>query len=644
VQELERPYSELSEDEKSRLAHNRTMVEAVKEAAGRRRAFVRTNWDQLAPFTDAHVPPPDPTMVQQQQQQDAMEYRISTLQPPAEIKATLRSYQLDGLRWLVNTSYNGTGAILADEMGLGKTLQTIALFATLKYSFGVSGPHLVVVPLSVMSSWMTEFRKWCPSMRVIRLHSADITERERLKAEVLNNVHEVDVVVTTYEMVKSPNMMHTLTSRIHWRYLVLDEGHMIKNEGAQISQVVRKVRCVSALLLTGTPLQNNLHELWAILNFLFAEVFPNSDKFDACFNLSKTSHSVDVQMLSKAHFLLRPFMLRRVKSEVEHSLLDKTEIKIHCPLSKMQLFWYQRLLLKDCNLLESTVNQEKEDPGGKKAARAAAEAARNAQLAGAGELAEKTGPANDWQRLNSLLMQLRKACNHPYLFNDAENVASSDGSASEDIIAVSGKMEVLDRLLQKLKAGGHRVVLFSQFTRMLDIIDDYCVLRGYDYCRLDGGTNRVQRMVDIDRFNQEGSKIFLYLVSTRAGGLGVNLQTADTCILYDSDWNPQVDLQAMARVHRIGQKKKVHVYRLVAKDTVEERVLMRSEKKLFLDQMVNRGSTAQGEELEKLTTQVRDCVPLVHTCSHLGGERLGVACGVVGRVWPVGRGWGGRGG
>ena len=197
------------------------------------------------------------------------------------------------------------------------------------------------------------------------------------------------------------------------------------------------------------------------------------------------------------------------------------------------------------------------------------------KLAGvAGEDAKEKSSSGggDWRKLNSLLMQLRKCCNHPYLFSPG---IQDEGVTLEDIIEASGKLSVLDRILIKLKENGHRVVIFSQFTSMLDILANFLHLRGYQYARLDGSTNRVQRSIDIAAFNRPNSPVFAFLLSTRAGGLGVNLQTADTCVMFDSDWNPQVDMQAMARVHRIGQKKTVHIYRLVTAGTVEERMTQR---------------------------------------------------------------------
>ena len=480
----------------------------------------------------------------------------------------MRDYQLESLRWITRMYDNGVSCILGDEMGLGKTLQTIAFLANLKLERHTEGPALVVVPLSVVSSWMSELAKWCPELRVVRLHSCHAGEVQRLKREVFTDPSSFDVAVTTYEMVLAKEMS-SLIRALDWRTLVLDEGHRIKNENTLLAAGLRGVRHQFCLLLTGTPLQNNLHEFYALLSFLMPEVFDDSTPFDTAFDL--THNHCDNMQLDRAHHLSRLLVLRRTKACVNLYLPPKLETRISCPLSEMQLFWYQRLLMKNSDAMlrmlgESTTVQYDEEN-------------------------------TDWKKLQALLMQLRKCVNHPYAFPGAE--PDFDGSSTgEDIVTASGKMAVLDKLLSKLKPKGHRVVLFSQFNMILDIIEDYVRMRGYQYRRLDGSTNRVKRKIDISMFNREGSQIFIYLINTRAGGLGINLQTADTAILYDSDWNPQVDVQAMARVHRIGQTKPVHIYRLFSRDTVEERVLMRADKKLFLDKMVNRdgGSSGLGEE------------------------------------------------
>lgn len=228
-------------------------------------------------------------------------------------------------------------------------------------------------------------------------------------------------------------------------------------------------------------------------------MFEDSEVFDQCFDL--THHKVDPAMLEKAHHLLKPFMLRRLKADVEKGLPPRIETRIYCPLSDMQSFWYKRLLLKE----EEAVNRlEKNDKN----------------------------TASDWRKLQMLLMQLRKCANHPFLFPGAE--ADPLNTTTDDLVEASGKLQTLDRLLVKLHAKGHRVVIFSQWTHTLDIIHDFLEGRGYRFCRLDGGTNRIRRIINIDAFNAPDSPLFAFLMTTRAGGLGVNLQTADTVILFDS--------------------------------------------------------------------------------------------------------------
>jgi len=293
--------------------------------------------------------------------------------------------------------------------------------------------------------------------------------------------------------------------------------------------------------LTGTPLQNNLHELWAMLNFLDPVVFDSSVKFDSGFDLARDI--VDRDLLSKAHYLLRPFCLRRTKGEVESRLPPKEEIVVNVPLSEMQTFWYKRLILADAELLERVEDQLNNNGG------ANPTPGPNGEEAG-----DDTNPSsvNDWKRLQSLMMQLRKCCNHPYLFQGAE--PDFDGTTSEDLVEASGKLQILDRLLKILQEKGHRVVIFSQFTSMLDILSDFLKLRNWKHARLDGSTNRVQRAVDVLQYNQADSTHFAYLMSTRAGGLGINLATADTVILYDSDWNPQGELCQTYVLKRGGKK------------------------------------------------------------------------------------------
>ena len=574
--------------EKRRLQMNEALRRDQAEMVQRRARFFHENRARIEPFCEPKVlaslakaaaaAPPMPPK------------RPLDEQPDSVVGGEMRDYQLVGLDWMADScERHGLSPILGDEMGLGKTLQTISVIAHMARARKLPGAALVVCPLSVLSTWCAELKRWAPSLRAIKLHSSDTTERERLRSRLIEEVGEYDVVVTTYEMVKSPALQGVLVQKVHWRLVVLDEGHVLKNSETEISKTVRKMHFVHALLLTGTPLQNNLTELWALLNLLYPEVFTTTDVFDEAFNIGQGKLEGDT--LRHAHQLLQLLMLRRLKENVAKALPPKLETLVSCPLDDAQLFWYRRLLLKDSSVL-SSVEGDASAAGGTK-----------------------------YKSLMNLLMQLRKCCDHPFLFAGAED--DPDETSLEELVGASGKLRVLDRLLLKLHKGGHRVVLFSQFAKMVDLLDDYCTMRGFNFVRLTGSTNRVQRMVNLQAFNAPSSKVFLFLMTTRAGGLGINLQTADTCILFDSDWNPQCDLQAMARVHRVGQTKPVHVYRLVSGGTAEERVVQRAQKKLYLSETVNRGGGGDDDdELEKLSgAEVMSMIKFGAAAVFAGGNR-----------------------
>mmetsp|Transcript_11483 Transcript_11483/g.18741 ORF Transcript_11483/g.18741 Transcript_11483/m.18741 type:complete len:1481 (+) Transcript_11483:112-4554(+) len=489
-------------------------------------------------------------------------------QPAIITGGELRNYQLEGLNWMIRLIENGINGILADEMGLGKTLQSISILAYCHEYLNITGPHLIVVPKSTLSNWMNELKRWCPTLRGVRFHG-DKAEREELKATVLNpsmrtEDREWDVCVTTYEIF---NLEVTAFRRMAWRYLIIDEAHRLKNEASQFSTNIRVLNTEHRLLLTGTPLQNNLHELWALLNFLLPDVFSSSEEFDEWFNLDVDDTEAKQRMISQLHKILRPFMLRRLKADVEKSLLPKTETILFTGLSVMQKNLYRQILLRDIDQI-------------------------NGSMAAAGSGSNSQGGRT---AILNIVMQLRKCCNHPYLFPGIEDRTLNP--YGDHLFYNCGKMSLLDKLLKKLKERGNRVLIFSQMTRMLDILEDYFALREYSYCRIDGNTTYDDREDRIAAYNAPGSEIFIFLLSTRAGGLGINLQTADTVIIYDSDWNPQADLQAQDRCHRIGQKKQVHVYRLVTDDTVEVKVVERAQQKLKLDAMVvQQGRLAEKEK------------------------------------------------
>ncbi len=498
---------------------------------------------------------------------------VEILSTPSSIKATLYEHQVQGLSWLMYMYENGMPAILGDQMGLGKTLQSIALMAALKEN-DIQGPHLVVAPLSVLSNWITELNRFCPSLRLVRFHGPK-DERNRIKEEELHDLQEFDVVVTTYEMFAAETTL--FQRRFIWRLLVVDEGHRLKNEKSQLSMKLNMVHAYCRILLTGTPIQNNLRELWALLHFMLPDVFPagSTIKFEEGFDLTKGF--CDTNRMEEARGLLSKLMLRRVKDQISIALPPRTEIQILVKLTHVQHTVYKHLLVsQDRSILQAILEA---DEGGRRG-----EDNNNNDYCGGQQKGLSTGSNDlDYRRIMNLLMQLRKVCNHPYLLSGEDGYDPSDVDA---MVSMSGKLVALDRILPKLKADGHRVLIFTQFTSMLDILAEFLVARGHDYCRLDGSTNRVQRHLDIRRFNAPASPIFAFLISTRAGGLGINLASADTVILYDSDWNPQSDLQAMERAHRIGQTRPVRVYRLLCRGSIEQRIVSRASKKLFLNALV----------------------------------------------------------
>ncbi|CEH18287.1 chromatin remodelling complex atpase chain isw1 [Ceraceosorus bombacis] len=469
---------------------------------------------------------------------------------PTYVKGgTMRDYQVQGLNWMISLYQNGINGILADEMGLGKTLQTISFLGFLKHHRDTPGFHLVVVPKSTLDNWRREFEKWVPGFRVVVLQGPQEERNAMIQQYLLPQ--EFDILLTTYEMCLREK---SALKKLSWEYIIIDEAHRIKNADSLLSQIVRAFNSRSRLLITGTPLQNNLMELWSLLNFLLPDVFSNSEDFESWFK-DKGDEAQD-QVVQQLHKVLRPFLLRRVKADVEKSLLPKKEINIFVGLTDMQRKWYKSILEKDIDAVNGA--------GGKKEGKT---------------------------RLLNIVMQLRKCCNHPYLFDGAE--PGPPFTTDEHLVFNSGKMVILDKLLKSMKEKGSRVLIFSQMSRVLDILEDYCLFREYKYCRIDGQSAHEDRISAIDEYNKEGSEKFVFLLTTRAGGLGINLTTADIVVLFDSDWNPQADLQAMDRAHRIGQTKQVYVFRFVTDQSVEERILDRAAQKLRLDQLVIQQGRSQ---------------------------------------------------
>lgn len=484
-------------------------------------------------------------------------------------KGTMRSYQMAGLQWMISLYNNNLNGILADEMGLGKTIQCISLFAYLAEVKDNHGPHLVLAPKAVLPNWAREFKIWYPDCGVVFYDGTKDT-RKALREEHMKG-SRFNVLLTHYDLAMYDKRW---LSDVAWDYIVVDEGHRLKNHQSKLSTVLQAAYTTKhRLLLTGTPIQNNLTELWSLLNFLLPTVFNSSDGFETWFNAPFSTNKDDTRLkeeeelliIQRLHQVIRPFLLRRKKKEVEKELPDKEEVTIKCDMSAWQRAYYRQVI-------------------------------RN------GAVSTTEGKT---RQLQNTAMQLRKVCNHPYLFlQDDFYIPTSQ----DEIIRAAGKFEMLDRILPKLQKSGHRVLLFSQMVKCMDIISDYLKWRGYDFLRLDGATETQARGELLEKFNAPDSPYFLFMLSTRAGSMGLNLQTADTVIIFDSDWNPQMDAQAEDRAHRIGQKRRVKVLVFVSDGTIEEDILKRAADKKAIDHkaiqagMFNQRSTA--EERNKLLKDI----------------------------------------
>ncbi|KAJ1441487.1 SNF2 family N-terminal domain-containing protein [Ochromonadaceae sp. CCMP2298] len=516
--------------------------------------------------------------------------KVETVVQPTMMRGgDLKEYQLAGLQWLISLYNNNLNGILADEMGLGKTIQTISMVCYLMEYKNNMGPFLIVVPLSTLSNWVNEFNKWAPDcIKVVYKGTPD--ERKRLFKEEVE-AGQLNVLLTTYEYIMKDK---SYLRKLVWQYIIVDEGHRMKNAQSKFAQILGTVyQSKHRILLTGTPLQNDLPELWALLNFLLPTIFSSVDTFDQWFNKpfaafrnqakvegavaaaggdeeaaeAALSQEERLLIVHRLHEVLRPFVLRRVKSQVLGQLPEKVEKVLRCNLSGWQRKMYQSIVHKG-------LNKAKDGPSG---------------------------------GLSNTIMQLRKVCNHPYLFMRDYNV-------DEDLIRASGKFALLDRMLPKLKAGGHRVLMFSQMVESMNFIEQFFLHRGYPFCRLDGNTTAEERELRVANFNKEDSPYFIFLLSTRAGGVGINLATADTVIIFDSDWNPMMDAQAQDRAHRIGQKKEVRVFRLLTNSPVEERILARATDKRNLNGLVveagqfnaQKKASAQQESKEMMESLLKE--------------------------------------
>uniref|UniRef100_A0A4W3I3A9 Chromodomain helicase DNA binding protein 5 n=1 Tax=Callorhinchus milii TaxID=7868 RepID=A0A4W3I3A9_CALMI len=474
---------------------------------------------------------------------------------------TLHSYQLEGLNWLRFSWAQGTDTILADEMGLGKTVQTIVFLYSLFTEGHSKGPFLVSAPLSTIINWEREFEMWAPDLYLVT-YTGDKDSRSMIRENefcfddnpiksgrkhfrMKNQAHiKFHVLLTSYELI---TIDQGILGSVDWACLVVDEAHRLKNNQSKYFRALNSYKLDYKLLLTGTPLQNNLEELFHLLNFLTPKRFNNLEGF-----LEEFADISKEDQIEKLHVLLGPHMLRRLKVDVFKNMPSKTELIVRVELSIMQKKYYKFILTRNFEALNSK------------------------------------GGGNQVSLLN-IMMDLKKCCNHPYLFPVAAVEAPVLPNGSYDgnsLVKSSGKLMLLQKMLRKLHTDGHRVLIFSQMTKMLDLLEDFMEFEGYKYERIDGSITGNLRQEAIDRFNAPGALQFCFLLSTRAGGLGINLATADTVVIYDSDWNPHNDIQAFSRAHRIGQNRKVMIYRFVTRASVEERITQVAKKKMMLTHLV----------------------------------------------------------
>ncbi|GJJ08782.1 hypothetical protein Clacol_003001 [Clathrus columnatus] len=503
----------------------------------------------------------------------AVAHRITeriTEQPAILEGGKLKEYQLKGLQWMVSLYNNRLNGILADEMGLGKTIQTISLITFLIERKKQSGPYLVVVPLSTMNNWQNEFAKWAPKVRVL-MYKGNPNMRKAIQGEIRQGQYQV--LITTYEyIIKDKSYL----SRPRWVHMIIDEGHRMKNTQSKLSQTLTQFyHSRYRLILTGTPLQNNLPELWALLNFVLPKIFNSVKSFDEWFNTpfanTGTQDKIELNeeeqllIIRRLHKVLRPFLLRRLKKDVESELPDKVENIIKVKMSGLQSQLYKQMKNRKLGI----------------------------NMTGA------PAKGNAFTGLTNELMQFRKICQHPFLFETIEDDINPLGYVNDTIYRSSGKFELLSRILPKLFKTNHRV---------MDIMEDFLKWMGWEYLRLDGGTKPDERADYVKRWNTPDSPLKVFILSTRAGGLGLNLQTADTVIIFDSDWNPHADLQAQDRAHRIGQTKAVRILRLITEKSVEEAIQSRAMAKLSVDQKVIQAgrfnNMSSREEQENLLREI----------------------------------------
>lgn len=487
---------------------------------------------------------------------------VKKAQPTCLTGGKIMDYQLDGLNWLYYKWYQGQNAILADEMGLGKTIQIISFLSTLIEDHKC-WPFLIVVPNSTCPNWRREVKKWAPSLRVVTYYGSAVARKLAHEYEMFpKNARDLraHVLVTSYETMVDDKARRVLAG-IPWAGLVVDEGQRLKNDRNLLYSSLSSINIPFKVLLTGTPLQNNIRELFNLIQFC--------DPTQNAQDLEAEYETLTKENVPELHAMIRPFFLRRTKAQVLTFLPPMAQIIIPVTMSVVQKKLYKSILAKNSKLIKS-IFQSNQD-------------AQNKQ--------------NERHSLSNILMQLRKCLCHPFVYSRQIEERTSNATLSHrNLVEASGKLQLLELLLPRLKERRHRVLLFSQFLDNLDIVEDFLDGLGLLYCRLDGSMGAHEKQKKIDAFNEPDSKIFAFLLSTRSGGVGINLATADTVIIMDPDFNPHQDIQALSRAHRIGQKKKVLVFQLMTRESAEEKIMQIGKKKMALDHVLIEKMDADEDE------------------------------------------------
>ena len=432
----------------------------------------------------------------------------------------------------------------------------------------MKGPFLVVAPLSTLQHWKRTVEEWSTLNCVLYYDLKGIDGRKAcrayewfytdisIKGSVLQTAEicKFHILITSYEVFLQD--VNNVLINLPFQHIVIDEAHRLKNQNAKILNALKKLPCKRISLLTGTPIQNNTTELWSLLNFIEPSHFNSLTTFLTQFgDLSK------LDQVEKLHVMLKPYLLRRMKEDVESSIPPLQETIIDIEMTTIQKTIYRALYEKNKGILV------------------------------------KSGGINLTTSLNNLEMQLRKCCNHPFLMKEIMAELTKDAIHVSDYMAKmiqsSGKMILLEKLIIKMRSEGNKILIFSQFTMMLDLLEEWIKFLNVKYEKIDGSIKAKERQNAIDRFNDPKKKREVFLLSTKAGGLGINLTSANVVVIFDSDWNPQNDVQATARAHRIGQSQEVQVYRLITTRTYEAEMFERASKKLGLDQAIFMGGAFQ---------------------------------------------------